>query len=136
MSLQTAAILMMDHSARGLDGLAEGKILPDECHFAATRFRASILRLSVEPLHRQDIRASLDLVVEARPCLQKIHDEVKVDSPEWGWVICLVKVYGSLLDLLSAMDGLHASITLDRPGIKTMPAGLRRLLPACWWGSR
>ncbi len=133
MSLQHAAIELLDYAAKTLGGLAEGDIRPEDCRFASAKLGQAAKRLRVEPCRPEDVQETFNLMNQARPQLQALRD-MRLPEHFDGWVTVACEAFNATLDLL---DGLKAyqKVRLDQPEARSLKLGLRKLLPAGWWGS-
>lgn len=134
MSLQHIAIALLDYASGVLQGLADDKCHPEECHYASAKFNQAASRLKVEPLHLDDIKAAAALVAQAKPSIRVLFD-AKHPKHQLGWVAVSVESFNAVTDLLDGLETFQKHLSLNEPGIQTMGTRLRRLLPAGWWGS-
>jgi hypothetical protein len=134
MSLQHAAIDLLDHAAQALTGLADGSILPGDCRYAGAKLAAAATRLRVEPCRPEDIQACFNIMCQARPHLQSLRDATLPDLYR-GWIEAACYAYNAVIDLLEGLQAFHKHVSLDQTGVLTLGDRLRRLLPTGWWGS-
>jgi hypothetical protein len=136
MSLQHNAIELLDYTANTLNGLAEDSSQPANCRYAAARLGEAATRLRVEPCRPEDIRASFDIMVQAKSslCLLKQGEHPTVVR---GWVDSACYTYNAIIDLMEALEAFHKHITLDQAAsTRPMSSRLMGLLPAGWGGDR
>ncbi|WP_257311171.1 hypothetical protein [Geothrix fuzhouensis] len=134
MSLQHAAIELLDYASQSLVGLADSHIQDADCRFAGAKLSEAATRLRVEPLHREDTRATFQLMQEAAPSLRKL---LAADLPSHfkGWAIVACEAYNAVLDLLDGLEGFQKHVQTNDPKAAGLGPRLRRLLPSGWWGS-
>lgn len=135
MSLQHAAIELLDDASQFMGGLADDHIHEADCRFASAKLSEAATRLRVEPLRQEDTRATLHLMREAAPVLRKLVD---IDHPGHvkGWVTASREAYNATLDLLDGLEAFMKHVRPDDPKATTLGLRLRRLLPSGWWDSR
>ncbi len=134
MSLQHAAIQLLDHASHTLDGLAGSGVHPKDCSYASVKLARAARRLQVEPLHTEDVAAAFREMKAARPSIQVVWD-AKVAKPQAGFVTLVCSAYNAAVELLKGLESFPEQVSLDHPQAGTLQARLRRLLPAGWWGS-
>lgn len=135
MSLQHAAIDLLDHASRTLDGLAGSGIHPEECSRASVKLARAARKLQVEPLHTEDVAGAFAEMKAARPSIQAVWD-AKLPKPQRGFVTLTCSAYNAVVELLKGLEDFPAQVALEHPQAGTLQARLRRLLPSGWWGSR
>lgn len=135
MSLQHTAIQLLDHASEALNGIADGGIQPDDCRFASVKLSQAALRLSMEPLKREDLDACWESMQQALPIMQRLNDG---ECPGFykGWVNATNHTFNATCDLLEGLASFYTHVYIEQPEELRLPGRLRRLLPAAWWGSR
>ena len=136
MSLQHAAVELLDYASSVLMGLADhGQLNGSDLRFVSAKMAEASKRLKVEPLTLDDIRASRDTLGIGRASMRRLYDQ-KLSGPDRGWLMAAVESWNAVIDLYDGMEAFHQVVKLDVPELRSMGHRLRKLLPAGWWGSR
>lgn len=136
MTYHLEIIAILEKTASALEGLAPEVEREEDAWSASSKLLRAADALRVEPLHRQDIENAYRHLREAKGSLTRITNERESLSEEHqGWLLLVIEGWNGCLDLLDGLAAFHKKVTLEPKG-KRMGKGLRRLLPASWWGSR
>lgn len=136
MSHQHETIAILDKAASILEKLAPEITYEEDARHASAKLFLAADALRVEPLRSEDIGKAVSAHHGARASLVSLYDHRgKLPEPLQAWLLVSVDGWEATSDLLDALSTLHSEIRLE-PKAARMGQGLRRLLPASWWGGR